>query len=85
MFSICFIIHWKIDELETWNTSYGPDQHIRLLTDMAYPPESIFYKCSFQGLDYPCDNKFWSPTVTNKGICYTFNGMDASDIYRDVV
>ena len=84
MLSVCFIIHWKIENLN-WNTTYNAEQHIKLLTNITYPPDAIFYQCSFLGVDYPCNKQFLATSVTNKGICYTFNGMAATDIYRDIV
>ena len=82
--SVCYMIHWGPKDIK-WNTTYKADQHLMLLKNITYPPEAIFSDCSFKGVKYPCDNTFWTYTATNKGVCYTFNGLNATDIYKDFV
>ena len=82
--SVCYMIHWKPSDIQ-WNTTIKADQHLTLLKNLTYKPQHIFSKCTFHGIEYPCDEKFWSSSVTNKGVCYTFNGLNTTDIYKDIV
>ncbi|XP_023310707.1 pickpocket protein 28-like [Anoplophora glabripennis] len=45
---------------------------------------NTLYSCSYMGKYYSCATIF-KPIITDEGICFTFNMLDRSEIYRDNV
>ncbi|XP_052892633.1 pickpocket protein 28-like [Anopheles moucheti] len=54
---------------------------VHMLQDMAIPFEEIFLLCYWRNSYVNCTDLF-KPTLTERGICYTFNGLSADDILR---
>lgn len=57
------------------------DNLVHLLQEMAPPFEELFLMCIWRGKYVNCSDLF-EPTLTERGICYTFNGLGADDILR---
>ncbi|CAG9838693.1 unnamed protein product [Diabrotica balteata] len=66
------------------------------LPDSDYIDENIYsalssfnsqyplFSCNYMGRKYECKDIF-VPIVTDEGICYSFNILDRSEIYKDIV
>ena len=74
---------WGSDK-HHWFIPDQPENYITLLKDMILNRSHTLRQCSFQGVEYPCD-MLLTETITSLGVCYTFNNLPASDIYRDIV
>uniref|UniRef100_A0A182MR04 Pickpocket n=1 Tax=Anopheles culicifacies TaxID=139723 RepID=A0A182MR04_9DIPT len=57
------------------------DNLVHVLQDMAIPFEEMFITCVWRNKYSPCKDLF-KPTLTERGICYTFNGLSGDDILR---
>uniref|UniRef100_A0A182WEP0 Pickpocket n=1 Tax=Anopheles minimus TaxID=112268 RepID=A0A182WEP0_9DIPT len=62
------------------NQSYD-DNLVHVLQEMAIPFEEMFVTCIW-GNKYTFCNDLFKPTLTERGICYTFNGLSADDMLR---
>ena len=65
----------------SFSTIDQPRQYANILKDLSLQKEQTLSKCIFQGIEYPCET-FLTEVVTDFGICYTFNTLNATDIYR---
>uniref|UniRef100_A0A182T5M0 Pickpocket n=1 Tax=Anopheles maculatus TaxID=74869 RepID=A0A182T5M0_9DIPT len=57
------------------------DNLVHVLQDMAPPFEETFLSCIWRNKYFSCDNLF-EKTLTERGICYTFNGLSEDAILR---
>lgn len=55
--------------------------YYKLLERMLPPFDRYFFYCRWLSRFNECD-KYFRPTLTEEGICYTFNGLRPTDIYR---
>ncbi|KRF94123.1 pickpocket protein 28 [Drosophila mojavensis] len=53
----------------------------KVLERMLPPFDRYFFYCRWLSRFNECD-KYFRPTLTEEGICYTFNGLRPTDIYR---
>ncbi|XP_030376071.1 pickpocket protein 28 [Scaptodrosophila lebanonensis] len=61
----------------------GEDISYYDVLDRMLPPfERYFFYCRWLSRFNECD-KFFKKTLTEEGICYTFNGLHSTDIYRE--
>uniref|UniRef100_A0A0K8VEQ2 Sodium channel protein Nach n=1 Tax=Bactrocera latifrons TaxID=174628 RepID=A0A0K8VEQ2_BACLA len=56
--------------------------YFRVLENMQPEFNRYYYYCKWFSHFGECDELF-TPTFTNEGICYTFNGLNATDLYRE--
>lgn len=56
--------------------------YFAVLEHMLPPFERYFFYCRWLSRFNECD-KYFRRTLTEEGICYTFNGMRPTDIYRE--
>ncbi|KAM7342301.1 pickpocket protein 28-like [Cochliomyia hominivorax] len=54
----------------------------RSLVDMSLTPNTTLPFCKWNGRFYFC-HKIFKSVITDEGVCYQFNGLNAKDIYRD--
>jgi acid-sensing ion channel, other len=52
------------------------------LKEMAVPHEEMLMYCQYRNERDLC-TKFFEEIITEEGICYTFNALRMTDIYRD--
>uniref|UniRef100_A0A182PN36 Pickpocket n=1 Tax=Anopheles epiroticus TaxID=199890 RepID=A0A182PN36_9DIPT len=57
------------------------DNLVHVLKEMAIPFEELFLGCYWRNMPVDCGELFAS-TLTERGICYTFNGLSADDVLR---
>ncbi|XP_049294259.1 pickpocket protein 28-like [Anopheles funestus] len=57
------------------------DNLVHMLQDIAIPFEELFLMCVWRNKYVSCRDLF-EPTITERGICYTFNGLSGEDILR---
>ncbi|XP_053679171.1 pickpocket protein 28-like [Anopheles nili] len=62
------------------NQSYD-DNVVEMLRDLAIPFEEQFLMCTWRGHYVNCSDLF-SPTLTESGVCYTFNGLSSNDLMK---
>uniref|UniRef100_A0AAG5DGW4 Pickpocket n=1 Tax=Anopheles atroparvus TaxID=41427 RepID=A0AAG5DGW4_ANOAO len=62
------------------NQTYD-DNIVSVLQDMAIPSDEIFVMCYWKNKYINCTELF-NPTLTESGICYTFNSLSADDLLR---
>jgi acid-sensing ion channel, other len=56
---------------------------VKNLREMAGPFEEMFMYCKYRNnAGAPC-TEFFEEIITEEGLCYTFNAMRMTDIYRD--
>jgi acid-sensing ion channel, other len=56
-------------------------QCVNNMKEMALPKHKLFEQCDYRD-ELDCDELF-EETVTEEGICYTFNSLKMSEIYRE--
>ncbi|XP_058985354.1 pickpocket protein 28-like [Musca domestica] len=61
------------------NESYD---YIQIINDMALDLEKQAVSCKWFGIEKGCTDLF-TKTYTDFGLCYTFNGLKNSDLYRE--
>ncbi|XP_053668364.1 pickpocket protein 28-like [Anopheles marshallii] len=66
--------------IEMNDDSYS-DNVVEYLQKLAIPFEDIFLMCSWREHVIDCKN-FFKQTITDAGICYTFNSLAADDLLR---
>lgn len=79
-----FITMWQICDLGTGidQATRLYDNHcIRTLRDLAVPKTSLLKQCSWGRQPLNCSQEFHT-TVTDQGICYTFNSLALSHLLR---
>ena len=81
LMQVC-IRHWG--QKKFWDITDDPENYINLLKEMTMNRNLTLPQCSFQGIKYPCEDLL-TETITNLGVCYTFNSLDESDVFRDIV
>uniref|UniRef100_A0A182MXN7 Pickpocket n=1 Tax=Anopheles dirus TaxID=7168 RepID=A0A182MXN7_9DIPT len=62
------------------NETYADDV-VELLQQMAIPFDDIFLVCGWRAVPIDC-RKFFKQTLTDSGICYTFNSLAADELMR---
>ncbi|KAF7281904.1 hypothetical protein GWI33_004065 [Rhynchophorus ferrugineus] len=61
------------------------DYHLfEFLNDVQPNFDEMLSHCMFMGKPYSCSDLFF-PVITDEGLCYTFNLLDRSQLYRDDV
>lgn len=43
--------------------------------------DTMFF-CKFRNVEQPC-NKLFTEIMTEEGLCFTFNTLSSSELYRD--
>ncbi|XP_039442675.1 pickpocket protein 28-like [Culex pipiens pallens] len=76
MMQVCDFNMYDIFTNETYD-----DDCIKMLKLMKLQQEEIFVECQWRGDATNCTEKF-RPTLTAKGICYTFNSLSGEDMMR---
>uniref|UniRef100_A0A182Q221 Pickpocket n=1 Tax=Anopheles farauti TaxID=69004 RepID=A0A182Q221_9DIPT len=66
--------------LQMNNDSYA-DNVVQVLQKLAIPFEDIFVMCGWRAVPIDC-RKFFKRTLTDSGICYTFNSLAANELMR---
>uniref|UniRef100_A0A182PN37 Pickpocket n=1 Tax=Anopheles epiroticus TaxID=199890 RepID=A0A182PN37_9DIPT len=66
--------------IEMNNESYADDV-VTLLQKMAIPFEDMFLLCGWREHTVDC-SEFFKETLTDVGVCYTFNSLAAEDLMR---
>ncbi|KAF2898775.1 hypothetical protein ILUMI_07400, partial [Ignelater luminosus] len=61
------------------------ERALDFITEVAPDFKRSIYKVSFLGRSYNDPLELFSPIITNDGVCYTFNLMDRSEIFKDIV
>ncbi|XP_044262774.1 pickpocket protein 28-like [Tribolium madens] len=70
------------EKINYTNPKTFPDEFLDLLNTIK--PNLIKWNCMYLGEKYDC-NQMFVKILTDEGICYTFNMLDRTDIYRDKV
>lgn len=73
------------DVLERFSPYMPKDINVdvaQTLVDLAVTPNKTLPFCKWNGRFYFCNHLF-KYVLTDEGICYQFNGLQAEDIYRD--
>lgn len=75
---ICATIHNRIKPHDAFvkNSIYN------LIEKVAPSLEDIIQKCRWQQKNVNCVDYF-TPIITNKGLCFAFNALNSNDIYTD--
>ncbi|XP_062557744.1 pickpocket protein 28-like [Armigeres subalbatus] len=55
--------------------------YVQILQNIAIPFDSLYGGCKFRKYFIDC-RTYWSRTITDGGICYTFNAIDSDDLLR---
>ena len=66
------------------NSTTNPREYIKLLKEMAVPFDEMFFFCSWRSRYTECSNIF-TEVITEEGICYTFNMLNAQELLRSEV
>ena len=67
-----------------WNTKVRPREYLTVLKDIGVNLSETIHKCTAQDQNYPCDIVL-TEVMTNVGVCYTYNLLDSSLMFRDEV
>ncbi|KAI8118089.1 Pickpocket protein 28 [Lucilia cuprina] len=73
------------DVIDRFASHIPKDMHVdvaQALVEMALAPNTTLPFCKWNGRFYFCD-KLFKYVMTDEGVCYQFNGLQAEDIYRD--
>ena len=65
-----------------WNTTTKPEEYPSLLKEVGFDPLLHIVRCQSRGQTFPCDTIF-TEVITSYGICYTYNMIDSSEMFRD--
>ncbi|XP_044258411.1 pickpocket protein 28-like isoform X2 [Tribolium madens] len=65
------------------NVSFGPD-FLKTIDEVKPNFMDYVHNCSFMGKKLNCRNIF-TPVITDEGVCYSFNILDRSQIFSDLV
>ncbi|XP_058464040.1 pickpocket protein 28-like [Malaya genurostris] len=57
------------------------ESYASLIWKLRIPIDDLLVECSFLGESFPCDTLFY-PTLTEEGICLTFNGLSSANMLR---
>lgn len=76
----------QVCDPRTENTTVGnfvttPDL-ISILEELTPPMADYLFRCKWRNLPMACEEIF-SKILTEEGICYTFNNLDQSEIFRE--
>jgi acid-sensing ion channel, other len=69
------------DEIDPENRTTCEDC-VKNLKEMAVPKDEMLMLCKYRADAGSCDDLF-EEIITEEGICYTFNALKMSEIYRD--
>ncbi|XP_056638388.1 pickpocket protein 28-like [Diorhabda sublineata] len=72
------------NHLYTEGDKYANIKTIDYLMSVAPQFEEIFFTCSWTLLNETCYNLF-TPIITEEGLCFTFNMLDRSELFRENV
>lgn len=75
---VCGIVH----ESFMFSSNTNISNFTKNLLEMSPELYSIFTDCSWESQSMDCKRNF-RPVITEDGLCYTFNLIDMSNIYRD--
>ncbi|XP_039442696.1 pickpocket protein 28-like [Culex pipiens pallens] len=76
MLQVCDFVLYEVFTNETFD-----DDCVKLLQQMKIPQNEVFLYCQWRDENVDCSEKF-RPTLTEKGICYTFNSLSEDDLLR---
>ena len=80
LFQICTGFVTFGEDVPPYNASIKPREYIQELKKLSIP--FPFYFCSHKGVQVACKETL-TEFLTDSGICYTFNIIDSSDLFRD--
>ncbi|XP_061393667.1 pickpocket protein 28-like [Musca vetustissima] len=63
--------------------SYPPVDYIEVLEKMLPPFGDNFVQCKLLGNDTDNCIQYFRKTYTEEGLCFTFNGLNSQDLYRE--
>lgn len=61
--------------------NFDDSKPLEVIRRLAPIFKDTFLQCFFRDVWHECESLF-SPMFTEKGLCYTFNGLPGADIYR---
>lgn len=61
--------------------NFDNSKYLEILQHLAPNSNEIFVQCYFRDFKKNCGKKF-SPSITELGLCYTFNSLPGNEIYR---
>lgn len=66
-----------------WYEAHGAlnEYCVPIMQAMALSLDDVFATCKWRGEEQPCESLF-TQSLTDNGICYTFNAVDAYQLYR---
>lgn len=76
---ICPIYYGKIQK--NFKVSFVNEAAIHFMKEVSPKMSDIFWSCEWLGNPTGCDELF-SPLLTDEGICFTFNMLNRSELYK---
>lgn len=67
-----------------FNSTVASKDSSKVLQQLSKAIKQSYRHCFFEGLHIECDS-FFTKIITNYGVCYTFNILNASEIYKEDV
>lgn len=66
-----------------WYEAHGAlnEYCVPIMQAMALSLDDVFATCKWRNEELPCESLF-TQSITDNGICYTFNAVDAYQLYR---
>ena len=74
----------NIGDVSNLNIAVNTADYHEILRNMSIPFDELFESCS-STLDVLNCSNILSEVITDEGICYSYNMLDAEEIYRDNV
>lgn len=69
---------------ETDRYTYTKTEIFEIIQEVAPPFNETLVSCTFQNKEELCRDYF-QQIITEEGLCYTFNSLESTDIYRESV